>query len=225
VIRLDVKQGSAEWHLARLGIPTASQFDRILTKKKRELAAGAEKYMHELLAEWLIGMPAGAEARGFMERGTNLESWAVGYYELQNDVDTEAVGFVLRDDRKVGCSPDRLVGDKGGLEIKVPSAQVHVANLLNMTDDHFAQAQGCMWVCDREWWDLLSYHPDLPPAIVRIERDKQYIADLDRAMREFLPTLEDARKRLLDLGCVPAQALAPEFLTSLATESVLPDLG
>ncbi|HSH45084.1 MAG TPA: hypothetical protein VK966_04470 [Longimicrobiales bacterium] len=33
MIWLDVEQGSGEWEAARLGIPTASQYDRILTAK------------------------------------------------------------------------------------------------------------------------------------------------------------------------------------------------
>ena len=37
--RFDLAQGSEAWLAIRLGIPTASEFDRILTPKKLELAA------------------------------------------------------------------------------------------------------------------------------------------------------------------------------------------
>lgn len=215
MIVLPVKQGSAAWHFARLGIPTASQFDRILTAKTRKLAAGSERYMHELLAEWLLGIPSAGGSSGFMARGTDIEADAVRYYELQRGVTVERVGFVLRGDRLVGASPDGLVGDEGGLEIKCPSAVVHVANLLDMTDDHFAQAQGGMYVTGRKWWDLLSYNPELPSVIVRIQRDEEYIAALHAAMEAFLANLTRARAKLLDQGCEPATALDPAFEASL----------
>lgn len=215
---VDCKQGSIEWHLARLGIPTASQFDRILTPKKRTLAAGAEKYMHELLAEWLIGMPPGGASSAFMDRGNGMESWAVSYYELQRDVTTQAVGFVLRDDGSAGCSPDRLVGDDGGLEIKCKSATAHVAALLDDTEDHYAQAQGGMWVTGRAWWDLLLYHPEIPSKIVRYERDEEYLSKFEPAMFEFTMALRRAREKLISLGCKPAEKLAPEFAASIADQ-------
>lgn len=216
MIALPIRQGSAAWHWARIGIPTASQFDRILTAKTRKLAAGSERYMHELLTEWLLGMPHSGGSSGFMARGTGLEDEAVRYYELQRGVTVERVGFCMTDDRLVGASPDGLVGDEGGLEIKTPSAVVHVANLLGMTDEHYAQAQGGMYVTGRKWWDLLSYNPDLPSLIVRYQRDEEYIAALDAAMTQFLANITAARTKLLEQGCEPATSLDPDFEASLA---------
>lgn len=218
MILLDVKQGSPEWHFARLGIPTASQFGRIISTKTLKPLAGSEAYMHELLAEWLIGMPCGVEARGFMERGNDMEEWAVRYYELQRNSTVRKVGVCLRDDRMVACSPDCLVDDDGGLEIKCPSASKHVANMLDMGDDYFAQCQGNMWITGRRWWDLLSYHPTLPPVIVRVERDDAYIGALEAAMAVFLDKLRHARSVLIAQGAVPAQELDAEFAASVAEE-------
>lgn len=212
------KQGTAPWFWARLGVPTASQFSRILTAKTRKLAAGSESYMHELLAEWLTGIPSSAEQSGFMERGSEMEAWAVGYYELQRGVSTTPVGTCIHVDAFAACSPDRLVGNDGGLEIKCPSAKVHIANLLDGTEEHYAQAQGNLWVTGREWWDLLSYHPTIPPTIVRFERDQEYIAALDAAMKEFVSRLLLAREKLVRLGCSPARSLDPDFVASLTVE-------
>lgn len=201
--------------MARLGVITASHMAQIITPKTRKLSASADKYMHELLAGWLTGIPADAEGSRFMERGTELEQWAVDYYEFQRDVKVDRVGFCLRDDRRVGCSPDGLVGEDGGIEIKCPSAAQHVANLLDMTDAYFTQVQGCMYVTGRKWWDLISYNPILPASIVRIERDEEYIAALEPALAAFIAQYDAAKQRLLELGCVPAAALAPEFEASL----------
>lgn len=217
MIRLDVEQGSAEWHVARLGIPTASQFHRLLTPKTRKLGAGATTYMHELLAEWLIGIPAGPEAKSYIARGNDLEPWAVSYYELQRSVTTEKAGVCLRDDRMVGCSPDRLVGADGGLELKCPGAPQHVANLLDMQDDYFAQVQGNLYVTGRRWWDLMSYHPEIPAALVRVERDEGYIAALDTALGSFVADLLAARARLIARGAEPATSLAADFAATITT--------
>lgn len=215
MISIDVRQGSAEWHTARLGIPTASHFSNIITPKTRKPSASAEKYMNELLAAWMTGIPADAAESQYMTRGTELEASARSYYEFVRDVTVQRVGFCLLDDHSAGCSPDGLVGNEGGLEIKCPGASKHVENLIEMTDDHFTQVQGCMFVTGRKWWDLLSYHPEMPAALVRIERDETYLAALAPALAAFTEKLEAKRRRLIELGCTPAESLAPEFLATL----------
>lgn len=215
MIVLNAKQGSREWHFARLGIPTASQFDRIMSTKTKKLLAGSETYMHELLSEWLIGIPSALDSRGFIERGHELESHAVSWYEFQRDVTTTKVGVCLRDDRLAACSPDRLIGDDGGMEIKCPSAKVHVSHMLGMGDEYFAQVQGNLWITGRKWWDLVSYHPTITPVVVRLERDESYIEALDAAMSEFIKRMLAAREVLIAQGARPATELAPEFASTL----------
>lgn len=219
MIVLDCPQGSPEWFAARLGIPTASQFDRILTPKTRKPAAGAETYLHELLAEWLTGVPSGPEQRGFMERGSEMEEWAVGWYEFTREVSVRRVGTVLRDDRLVAGSPDALVGDDGGLEIKCPSASQHIANLLDGRERYYAQAQGCLLLTGRRWWDVLSYHPEIPAHVVRYERDEEYLTALAGALEGFVARLLAARERLCAMGCEP-RGLDRDFAASLVQAGV-----
>jgi hypothetical protein len=192
----DVEQGSPEWRRLRLGIPTASNFHRIISPKTLKLSAASHGYLCELVAERLLGEPMDADKTMFMERGSELEEQAVAYYELQRDVETTRVGFVTDDDCAVGCSPDRLVGDDGGLEIKCPGAAQHVSNMLEMTAHYMPQVQGTMWLTGRDWWDLLSFHPALPPVIVRIERDEEYIERLAEAVCAFNVRLDQATEQL-----------------------------
>jgi hypothetical protein len=111
---VDVEQGSAEWLSLRLAIPTASQFHRILTPKTRKFSEGSRTYMHELLAEWLIGTSiTTGSGTGYMERGTQLEAEAASWYELQRDLSITRAPFYLLDDGSAGCSPDYLAGDDG----------------------------------------------------------------------------------------------------------------
>ena len=203
MIRVDVEQGSKEWAEARLGIPTASSFHRILTPKTMKLSGSSESYKNELLAEWMMGASLDPAVSEYMDRGKELEAQAVGAYEFEKDCETEKVGFVLRDDRRCGASPDRLVGDKGGLEIKCPSASVHVEYMLGVPSKYNCQVQGGIWVCEREWWDFMSFHPDMPRAIVRIHRNDVFIKQLAAAVDQFCDQLWSARETLRMSGVVP----------------------
>jgi hypothetical protein len=210
MIRLDVEQGSAEWLAARLGIPTASQFHRILTPKTMKLSDQATGYACQLLAEQILGHEVDGASGTFMARGSILEAKAVEWYELERDVDTEKVGFVLRDDRRVGCSPDRLVGVDGLLEIKVPSAAVHVSYLLD--DDgigYRAQCQGQLWLTGRAWIDTLSFSPDMPNALVRVQRDEEFIGKLAAAVEQFISMLDEMKLKLQKRGLFLDEEISP----------------
>ncbi len=187
---IDCEQGSPEWLHARLGIPTASQFHRIITAAKGELSKSARKYAHELVAETLLGrplepVPVISQA---MLRGKQLEPMAVRQYEFTNDTETRAVGFVTTDCGRLGCSPDRLiVGARAGLEVKCQLDGNHVATLIDGPgEDYKQQVQGCLAICEADYWDLYAYHPELPPVTVRTHRDEPYIAKMRAALAEFL---------------------------------------
>lgn len=203
MIIIDVEQGTTAWQMARLGIPTASRFDSIITNKTAKLSESARKYAWELIAEQKLGTPVNDATSGFMQRGSILERKAVSWYELTREVDTEAVGFVLRDDRRVGCSPDRLVGADGLLEIKCPSAAVHVGYALGdegAAADYRAQCQGQLWLTGRAWVDSLSWNPELEPAVVRVHRDEEYITKLAEAVDGFLAMMDSFKRLLINKG-------------------------
>ena len=131
---IDVAQGSPEWLAVHIGIPTASRFGRLLTPTGNP-SEQAKKYMNELIAERLLGVNliSGDDdaPSPWMQRGSDLEVQAGRYYELQRDVDCHKVGFLLHDSGRFGCSPDRLIGGDGLLEIKCPKASIHVGYLLD----------------------------------------------------------------------------------------------
>lgn len=201
MIRLDVEQGSPEWIAVRLGIPTASQFNRIMTAKTHKPSSAQEDYVCELIAERILKQSLDPFVSDWMERGAELEPMAVAYYEMQTDREVEKVGHCLTDDRSAGCSPDGLVGDDGGLEIKCPAAKTHISYMIG--GKHHAkylhQVQGGLWITGREWWDFLSFHPELPPVLKRFHRDEEYIGDLAECVNGFCERL-DREMRSLNLG-------------------------
>lgn len=197
----DVAQGTPEWSALRAGIPTASEFSRILTPAGKP-SKSAEPYLFSLLAERMMGHPLVEFSSGWMERGSCMETEAVTFYEFQRDLETVKVGFMTTDDGRIGASPDRLVGDRGLLEIKCPAPHTHVGYLLGNSVDaaYYPQVQGQLWISGRDWLDILSYHPEMPPALVRVERDADYIEALDAALRAFSNTLEQLASELETRG-------------------------
>lgn len=209
MITLNMKQGSEEWKDARLGVATASQFHRIVTPKTMKLSGQADGYAHELLAEEMLGHALDDAESQFMVRGSDLEDGAISFYEFNRDLNTSSVGFLLREDGLVGCSPDRLVGDDGGLEIKCPKPKTHVAHMLGGGDAEHAkcQVQGALWLTGRAWWDWLSYNPEMQPVLIRFERDEQFIAVLEKLVNQFVEYVDECRRRLIRDGYYPDDAL------------------
>src|SRR5437773_403061 len=109
IFHKDVVQGTEEWALLRCGLPTASQFHRIMTPGGMD-SKMATIYRFELLAERLTGEPTVGPTSHWMDRGSALEAEARSFYEMTTDMDTEKIGFVTNAAGTVGASPDCLVG-------------------------------------------------------------------------------------------------------------------
>ena len=193
---LAVDQGSIEWMTARLGLPTCSQFDRLVTPKTMKPSAGVEKYGSELLTEWQLGCPLEWGTSEWMERGKKEEEDARRWYEMDRGVDVRQVGLVLRDDGEVAGSPDGLIGEDGGLEIKVLGAKHHgyfKHGVEDLAMAYVGQVQGYLYLTGRKWWDLLAYHPHLRSVAVRIEPDPAYLAVLLPALDGLVAKLKEGR--------------------------------
>lgn len=187
----ECKQGSEEWLRLRSGRPTSSNFDRIVTPKGK-VSAQAEKYMYELLAERIMQRPVVQYVSTWMDKGMQSEEEAVKYYEAQRDLDTVKIGFCTNDAETIGASPDRFVGDNGLLEIKCPRESTHCAYLMKSSVDaeYYPQCQGQLWVCEREWNDIMSYCPGMPEALIRVERNRDFIELLENEVGTFSQRLE-----------------------------------
>ena len=196
---IQCEQGSEEWHREPFGVPTASHFHELITPVDGKPSAQARKYVAWKCAEWWLGGPPDSASSPWMDRGNKQEDEGRRWYAFENSVDTQQVGFVTNDAGTVGCSPDTLVGDDGGLEIKTLTAVNHVLALLGdekFARGHYPQVQGCLWVCERQWWDVMAWNPAMTPCVVRVERDEEYIAKLAAAVEAFLVQLDATMIRL-----------------------------
>ena len=197
IILRNLKQGSDDWLRLRLGIPTTSRFDKIITPSKMQLSRSAEGYMYELISECVYG-EKGNISNEWTRRGSDMEGEAVTFYEFVQNTEVERVGFCLTDDKKIGCSPDGLIGEDGGLEIKIPSLAVHLKYLSDgeLPVEYRAQVQGALYVTGRKWWDFISYNPSVESLILRVEPDEEFDDKFSDLIFEFLRDYDKARARL-----------------------------
>jgi len=175
-----MEQNSLEWHRARLGKVTSSNFHKLAGS--RGLGKTGETYVHELAAGY-IGVKVPEAYAKSMEWGSELEPDAREYYKLSMseflsvDLTIETEGFVQRKDMDAGFSPDGIVtGESGklhgplhyGLEIKCPyNPGNHVkhmrvnnaGDLLNVEPKHYWQICFSLWVSGWDYWHFVSYDP------------------------------------------------------------------
>lgn len=206
MIILDVEQGSEEWFAARVGIPSASIFDKLITSKGA-LSTSRQKMLYKLSGERVLGEKEEGYTNGAMQRGIELEPEARALFELITGLEVKEVGLCYYDKRKDrSCSPDGLI-ETGmtlmeGLEIKCPELATHVEYLISnkLPTKYFAQVQGSMYITGLEKWYFMSHFPGMKPLIIEVERDEIWIAKLDKAFNDFVIELDETYKLLIEGG-------------------------
>lgn len=197
MIRIDVEQGSDEWFAEKLGRPSASNFDKIVTTKG-DLSKQAEKYMYKLVAERLSGIREEGFTSKAMDQGTEREEEARNLYSMLYGVDIEQTGICFDDKKRFGASPDGLISTDGLLEIKCPLATTHIGYLIGdkMPTEYILQVQGQLFVTGRDYCDFMSYYPAIKPFIKRVHRDEALMSNLEIALNEFCDQLDKLETKL-----------------------------
>lgn len=235
MIIVECEQGSEAWKLARVGIPTASSFGKLVTntlkdgeyKQSSQLAGYAANLAAELFAGKAL---EDFDGNSWLDRGKEKEAEAIALYEFTNDVTVTKVGFITTDDGLCGCSPDALVGEDGGLEVKCLKAESHVEvgsyykKHGHVPVKYTQQVQACLWITGRHHWDQWFWHPDLPPLMVRQTPDPQQHAAFAKAVRAVIAA-RDAHLRDLrhSQQHIPeARGFVDEFVHGAQTVQELP---
>jgi YqaJ-like viral recombinase domain len=190
---IDLVQRSPEWFAARAGHLTASKIGVALSRLKRsgERTAAAEDYMLELAAERITGVPSRRSNPLFW--GKEHEDEARASYAFLTNLPVVKVGFIPHPTIALsGCSPDSLIGDEGGLELKCPTSATHLRTLLEdvVPEDHLPQVHWALACSGRQWWDFVSYDPRFPDPLQffqkRVLRDEAAITTLEAEARLFI---------------------------------------
>lgn len=200
MIILGYEQGSQAWLDSRLGCPSGSGFDKLVTSTGKP-STSAEGYINQLIAEKLTDRSTEVKVTEWMQRGTELEPLARNFYSLSSDNPVQETGFCKHDTLECGVSPDGLIGTDGALEIKCPSPQVHVSYLRGdkLPTKYVQQCQGVLWICEREWLDFVSYNELMPALIVRVYRDQDFIKALETEVTKACNLIEKEVERLRNM--------------------------
>ena len=192
---IDCVQGSPEWHAAKCGVPSASNFDKLLTADGK-VSKQRTKYLYRLAGETITGIPENGYQSEAMLRGQELEAEARELYQLITGQEVKQVGFCQ--ENGYGCSPDGLVGKDGLVEIKCPNMATHIGYLLEdkLPIEYFQQLQGQLFVTGRKWVDFFSYYPGLRPFPFRVERDEKFLKALEVELKTFCKELKEVVKRI-----------------------------
>jgi hypothetical protein len=196
---IECEQNSPEWFAARCGILSASNFDKLIQKDGKP-SKSRVKLLYQLAGEIITSKKESLYQNKAMEEGIAREEESANFYEITNDVILTKIGFCLSDDGKCGCSPDRLVGEEGLLELKNPLLTTHIDYALNggLYEEYFQQVQGQLFVTGRKWCDLMSYFTGIKPVIVRVLPDTNFHEalklEIDKFNIELLETVEKLRK-------------------------------
>lgn len=204
------EQGSEQWEKLRVGRFTSSEFYKLMEcgfrpMTPQELAARPKSgkgskttrvpdpktmgkagitYIRQKVWETLTGQIKSSSYAYPIVYGKEMEDEAVEHFEKTYGLETTKVGFQPWTDH-AGGSPDRLIEDKEGLEIKCPFSDEQIDYL--MLTDHWdlkALYPAYYWQCvtlllftGRERWRFCTYDPRMEDEKLKmthliIERDK-----------------------------------------------------
>lgn len=214
---LPVKQGSEEWKAARLGVVTASEIDALITPLwKVRTGEGPETYRCMKLCEKLLGYSPEDAGTFAMDQGSLVETLARPWYSFQYNVEVQTVGFCVSDDGKIGCSPDGLIGDDCGLEIKCPQPPRHLKYLMagEIPPEYRAQVHFSMYVTGRPKWKFLSYSRQFPALVVNVERDPKIDAAIKCALDVFFESFDATYAKLKAMKDAENEAKARAYYKS-----------
>ena len=194
---LECTQGEKEWFDAKRGIPSASNFSKIITNDRKP-SKQRTKYMYRLAGEKVSGYSSETYQNFVMIRGQEMESEARQFYEISTGKEVKQVGFCVNEEPVFGCSPDGLVDGNGLIEIKAPLVETHVGYLLKneLPSEYFSQIQGQLLVTGRKYCDFLSYFPGLKSLVIRVERDEVFLQALKIELEIFCKELSEIIKKI-----------------------------
>lgn len=122
-------------------------------------------------------------------RGIDSEDPARLAYSAHYGVEITDCGFMelATDTFRLGVSPDGLVGEEGGVEIKAPRQRGHLLNAVSgeVPAEHMAQIQTALFVSGRKWWDFVSFKGGMRLWVKRVFPDPDWHRAIQAAVTDF----------------------------------------
>ena len=189
-----------EWLRARRGKITASEMHRLMGSARVRAT-----YLIEKLTERLTDLTVGRGVTAEMQHGIDTEQEAAEDYELRTGNVCVPGYWIERDGW--GATPDFLVGDDGGVEIKCPQAKTTIRERFEhlflptksgepeIRADYWWQCQACLAITGRKWWDLTLYTTEFWQARDLIAWDRRIEPDHE-AIESMLVRIAEANAQL-----------------------------
>ena len=188
-----IEQRSPEWFAARRGLVTASSVGGILGVAPYATRADIMRRM----VRDAMGAESEFTSNIATEYGNNNEAGALIEFEMETGATVNPVGFITREDW-AGCSPDGLIGEDGGLEIKCPFSMRKddgkPFKSLRDQPHYYAQVQFSLWVTQRSFWHFYQWSPtQTAHEMVSVDLDWQAenLPKLRQFYAEYLHELEN----------------------------------
>ena len=219
MIELDVEQGSLQWHHERAGRVTGTSLQSSLgakySKAKAKWTLGDKKVQttlsYELIAERMTEVQI-VELNTFaVERGRELEPFAIKEAGKKNKIDYEECGMLISDfTQEFGFSPDAIYRNTnglivGGLETKCPSSKKHIEYFINneVPSEYYWQVLS-PFICSDDilWWDFASYDDrnyECPLFCIRVNRAdvEEHVKEAREILKSFLLEVNEKHERLV----------------------------
>ncbi|WP_374464167.1 lambda exonuclease family protein [Chryseobacterium sp.] len=192
-----------EWFKSRLGKFTSSDLGKLMTyeDKINELPKGALTYIEEKALEILTeGQCVKRFSNDSMDRGNEKELEAIEVFEQKYGVKCYATG---EDQEFVelcsyfGGTPDGLIMDEEGIEVKCPDSKTHLFRLKNVKTEQdlkkhetkiYWQIQGNLLTTGRKKWHFIDYDDrftkkELQLHVVEINRNEEDIQKIKTRLK------------------------------------------
>ena len=191
----EMPQRSEDWFAVRLGKITSTSFGTMANGKP----ATIETLCYKVAAERITGVPSeNGYTNAAMKFGVETEAIARLAYETRSFAEIQEVGFAELDEF-IGVSPDGLVGEDGGVEIKCPQPHTHLQYLTGTSPwrAYKWQLQGCLWVTGRAWWDFVSFCAVFP---AHMQLLVQRVMPDEAAFEKLAAGAEHCRGRIAEIA-------------------------
>jgi putative phage-type endonuclease len=200
-----IEQRTEEWFQQRLGKVTASRISDVIAKTKTGVSTSRQNYLIQLVSERITGKKGDSFVNQAMLDGIERESAARELYMQTRGVSVTEVGFFDHPTIAMsGASPDGAVNAEedgkyaGLIEIKCPIETTHTNTLMSKSvpSKYMPQIQWQMASVSPnvKWVDFISFNPNFPDTmqlfVARVERDNDYIAELEAEVVKFLEEVE-----------------------------------
>jgi putative phage-type endonuclease len=206
-----IEQRTEEWFQQRLGKVTASRISDVIAKTKTGVSTSRQNYLIQLVSERLTGKKGDSFVNQAMLDGIEREGAARELYERTRGVSVTEVGFFDHPTIAMsGASPDGAVNAEedgkyaGLIEIKCPIETTHTNTLMSkeVPSKYKSQIQWQMASVSPnvKWVDFISFNPNFPDTmqlfVARVERDNDYIAELEAEVVKFLEEVDQTILKL-----------------------------